>query len=84
MAHHRANRFWLAFLWLDGGERPVAKRTITEGYALKKKNRSDPHDDSVWFGHKCLADGQSGHRPSPDGTTNVKNGQEIKTRLFEA
>ena len=61
----------------------VAERAIPDGSAVKRENSSDPHDGSVWFWHKWLAGGRSGHRPSPDGTTTVKNGQEIKTRLFE-
>lgn len=41
---------------------------------MRRENRSDPHDSSVWFEHKWRAGGRSEHRFSPDGASNVKNG----------
>jgi hypothetical protein len=50
---------------------------------VERENSGIPTDSSVWFGDNWLAAGHSRHQPSYNGTTKVKNGLAIQTRLFE-
>jgi hypothetical protein len=64
-------------------DRQIAEQAMMGRCVVERKNMRILTDSSVWFGVTWLVNGRSWIDPAPMGTTKVKNGHAIQTRLFE-